>query len=251
MSPPLLLWPPPPDSLAPQDGEVLLVCASLDLPGPTLAALRQTLEPSEVARAERFATAELQARFVASRGLLRRLLGQATGAAPGALRFRYGHQGKPELEPAGAPGGDPAVTFNVSHSQGLALYALARGVALGVDLEAVRGRRSDEVADRFFHPDESAWLRTLPDGERREAFYAIWCAKEAFIKATGNGLSQGLASFSFALGRGGPERLGWLRDDPQGPERWALHPLDPAEGYRAALVTAGHGLRPRGFAWRA
>ena len=228
---------------------MLLVCAPLDLPAPLVAVLRETLDPEERARAARFYTAELQDRFTAGRGLLRRLLGEATFVQPAALRFRYGHQGKPELAPDG-PGGGAGVTFNVSHSQGLALFALARGVAIGVDIEAVRGRRSDEVANRFFHPDESAWLRTLPEESRREAFYAIWCAKEAFIKATGNGLSQGLASFSFALGREGPQRLGWLRDQPDGPARWELHPLDPAAGFRAALVIEGRGLRTRGFAWQ-
>lgn len=249
MSAPLLRWPPLPSSPALQAGEVLLVCAPLDLPAPLLASLRLTLDPEERARADRFYTAELQGRFTAGRGLLRRLLGEATATAPAALRFRYGHQGKPELDPAG-PGGGAGVSFNASHSQGLALFALARGVVLGVDVEAIRGRRSDEVADRFFHPDESAWLRSLPDAARQESFYAIWCAKEAFIKATGNGLSQGLASFKFALGPAGPERLGWTADEPGGPDRWALHVLDPAEEFRAALVTEGRGLRTRCFSWR-
>ena len=249
MNAPPLRWPPlqtPPEPLAPEAGEVLLVCAPLDLPEGLIARLRETLDPIERARADRFVTAQLRSRFVAGRGLLRWLLGWATGAAPAALRFRYGEHGKPALEPQAGTGG---LGFNVSHSQGLALYALSRGVVLGVDLEAVQGRQSDGVADRFFHPDESAWLRKLPDGPRTEAFYAIWCAKEAFIKATGLGLSQGLDSFSFACGPEGPVRLGWLRGDPRGPERFELHRLDPAAGFRAALITEGRGLRTRCFSW--
>ena len=87
MSPPLLRWPPLPSSPALGAGEVLLVCAPLDLPAPLLAALGETLDSEERKRAERFYTAELRGRFTAGRGLLRRLLGQATATDPAALRF--------------------------------------------------------------------------------------------------------------------------------------------------------------------
>lgn len=234
-------WAPPgpggPPALLPAEGEVVLICAPLDLPQEELAGLRATFAPREEARARKFAP-QYRDRWVAGRGLLRRLLARVTGGEAAALRFSYGAHGKPALDPASAPAlaGAP-LTFNVSHSGGLGLYALARGREVGVDVEHIRPRRSDQVADRFFHARESARLRAIADdAARRAAFFAIWCCKEAFIKATGAGLSQSMSSFEFALGDEGPTAVLWHRDDPQAARRWWLTAQRPSPDYAAALV---------------
>ena len=230
-------WAPAVAGLLPNAGEVVLICAPLDLAAEELARLRATFSPHEEARARKFAP-QFRDRWVAGRGLLRRLLGDATGVDPAALRFSYGVHGKPALDPQSAPalpGG--ALSFNVSHSGGLGLYALARGLEVGVDVEQLRPRKTDQVADRFFHPRESARLRAITDEqERRAAFFALWCCKEAFIKATGKGLSQSMSSFEFALGDDGPFAMLWHAGDPQAAARWSVHQAAPAAGYAGALI---------------
>jgi len=246
-------WPPLAAPLLPAPDEVLLVSAPIDLPPERLAALRATFTPHEEKRADRFATEELRSRWTAGRGLLRELLAGALGADARAIRFRYREHGKPELDPSctGALHGQ-ALSFNVSHSRGRALYALARGREVGVDLEEMRPRKSDGVADRFYAPEESAALRALTDDdERRRSFFFIWSAKEAFIKATGLGLSQSLSSFTFALARIAPpaglECASLLapvavqshRGDPLAQARWSVYPLSPAPGFSGALIAEG------------
>jgi 4'-phosphopantetheinyl transferase len=229
--------PQAPVRLLPAEGEVVLVCAPLDVPPDDLARMRATFAPREEARARRFAE-PYRDRWVAGRGLLRRLLAQATSGEPAALQFAYGAHGKPALDPRSIPPleGLP-LTFNVSHSGALGLFAFARGREVGVDIEQIRARRSDQVADRFFHRNESFRLRAIPGEEqRRAAFFAVWCCKEAFIKATGAGLSQSMSSFEFVLGDHGPAAVAWHRDDDRAAARWSVHLLSPSAGYAAALV---------------
>ena len=98
----------------------------------------------------------------------------------------------------------PDFHFNLSHS-GEAVMCAVSGAAVGCDLEAP-GRACDlKLADRFFHPEEKRWLRSLPTEEQADAFFRLWTCKESFVKALGLGLSQPLDSFSVQLA--GPVRL--------------------------------------------
>src|SRR5271156_2129016 len=62
--------------------------------------------------------------WIRSRGVLRVLLGRYLREDPGALRFSTGAHGKPELTRRG-------LSFNLAHSDRLALYAIAETVAVG------------------------------------------------------------------------------------------------------------------------
>src|SRR4051812_15630768 len=129
------------------------------------------LVPSERERAARFAAAADGRRWAAARGILRALLGALTDADPHALRFAEGPHGKPALAvgPRGAPALD--VRFNLSHSGDVALYAVALGREVGVDLELPR-RPVDHVAiaRRIFGEREAERLRALDPQAREQAF---------------------------------------------------------------------------------
>ena len=117
-----------------------------------------------------------------ARGTLRALLGRFLDADPRSLSFAYGPHGKPALE--GVP-----LAFNLSHSADLALIALAREGELGVDVEAIRERVNIEEVATTFAPPETAALLAVPEEARRDAFFAAWTRKEAYIKAIGTGFS--------------------------------------------------------------
>ena len=86
-----------------------------------------------------------------------------------------------------------------SHSGGGLLVACGRDVVLGVDLEREHVRpRALELARRFFHPREAAWLEAQAEAARAPAFLRLWCAKEAVLKAHGRGLAFGLDRLAFA-----------------------------------------------------
>ncbi|MBK3734471.1 4'-phosphopantetheinyl transferase superfamily protein [Azospirillum brasilense] len=222
-------------------GEIQLCYADLRGLAHRLEAFRALLSPDEAARAARFATEELRARCVLRRGLLRHRLGQVLERDPAALSFAYGPMGKPFL-----PGG-PA--FNLADCKDHVLIAIAPGatVELGVDVERLRSVPDAEgIAERFFAPEERAAFAALPEALRDEAFLNGWTRKEAFIKATGQGLSTPLDRFAVELVPGRPARLLGL-DGALGAGRaadWSLFDLRPAPGLVGALAVRGDGWRP-------
>ena len=228
----LPVWPDPPESLALEPGWVHVFSFRLELAGERLEALRRSLSADEQARAARYLREPDGRHFIAARGQLREILSAYTGIPPAGLRFTYTPQGKPALA-EDAPRLAGELRFNLSHSAGLGLLAVAAGREVGVDLEW-SGREVDDAAisTRFFAPGEIATLRALPEPDRRQGFFNAWTRKEAYLKATGLGLALPLDSFSVSLVPGDPPRL----DAPQG--GWSLYALDPAPGYTAALAVA-------------
>lgn len=228
---------PTPACPALPEGEVHVFVAWVDAP-PDADALAW-LSPDERERAGRFHFERDRLRFAAARGHLRILLGSYLGMDPSALRFAYGPQGKPALS------GDAnarRLRFNVSHSGGLALFALTADREVGVDCEQLRPVAGLEaIAERHFSPRERAQLRRVAEPEKPRAFLRAWTRKEAFIKCTGEGASRRLDSFDVTLLDGEPARL--FRVEQPAAARWWLEDLEPAAGYAAALVVQGHPAR--------
>lgn len=206
--------------------------AALDREEEFLCQLEATLSLEEKARANRFHFANDRNRFVAARGVLRELLGQYLQQAPAALEFSYGRHGKPVLAGKEASSG---LCFNLSHSAGLAVYAIAKGRNLGIDTEHVRpASAGDDIAQRYFSTREVNDLRTLPPEERVAGFFHCWTRKEAYLKATGMGLQIPLDSFSVSVLPAKPAQfLGGVE------ARWHMDAFRPAEGYVAAVVYDG------------
>lgn len=117
--------------------------------------------------------------------LLHTALEDALGQKLPPLTFSYNAYGKPII---------PALScdFSVSHTDGCVAVAVARE-AVGIDVERVKNAR-DELAARFFHPQERQWMARQAD--RTRAFYEIWTRKEAYLKMCGTGLHTPLQSFS-------------------------------------------------------
>ncbi len=215
--------------------------ADLDQPPPRIRELAQTLSVDECERAERFHCPEQQNRFIVARGVLRILLGGYLNRAPQALRFCYAEHGKPALDEA-------ALRFNLSHSHTLALYAVALNVPVGIDVEYSRRKVArEQVAARFFAPEEVAALEATPIPLKDRAFFACWTRKEAYLKARGDGVSLPLDSFAVALG----EKAALLRceGDPGEVIRWSLQALDPGPDYAAALCVEGACWQLRCYQW--
>jgi 4'-phosphopantetheinyl transferase len=212
----------------------------LDRPAAHLAELERALAPDERARAARFRAPRHRDRFIAGRGLLRTLLGRYRQAPPEALAFAYGPHGKPSLS---GPGGAHALEFNLAHSEGRGLLAVARH-PVGIDVEVLRDRVDVEaVAASFFSPEELAAFRALPQRDRRRAFFTVWTRKEAFMKATGRGLSEAPAGFAVLAVAGSPALRLVVGGRPEEGLRWSLCDLDVGDGSTAALAVAGRGWR--------
>lgn len=201
----------------------------LEQPPGTVERLKSLLTDDERAKAARYHFPTHRRRSILRRGALRTILAGYLGAEAAELRFVYGPQGKPALaEPTAA------VHFNVSHSGELALMAVGQR-PLGVDLEQWREvADADLVARRFFTPNEVAAQSAARDGN--QLFLRHWTRKEAVIKAVGRGLSMPLNTFDIsAVDAGQIVQI----NEAGGEQRWHVRDLDPAEGYLAALASAG------------
>src|SRR5688572_19095196 len=117
-------WGSPPGALCLGASEIHVWRADLDQTPSTIERLLHNLASDERARAERFYFERDRKRFIVARGVLRAILGGYLKRAPETLSFCYGFHGKPAL--AGEADGD-SIRFNVSHSHGIALYAVCRG----------------------------------------------------------------------------------------------------------------------------
>jgi len=215
----------------------------LDLYPEHIDSLYATLSADERQRSSRFHFDHDRRRYICARGALRQLLSRYLDGAAEDFTFSYGPSGKPSL------GGQfcGALTFNVSHSEALALIAIGRDIELGVDVEAVRALDdADGIASRFFAPRETERLRSLPDGSRPGAFFSCWTLKEAYLKALGSDLAKPLDGFEVTFAPDEPASLLVLGDDRE-TTRWKLKVLAPGAGYTGALATE----RPAGTrCWR-
>jgi 4'-phosphopantetheinyl transferase len=234
----------------PQD-EVHVWRASLYQPQELFACLTHLLSVEERARADRFHFEADRKRCILARGVLRLLLGDCLGMPAEQLEFRYNEFGKPGLALSSLDHElRPSVEFNVSHSGDLVLIALSRGRTLGVDIERMRmDVATEEIATRFFSPNECRDLATVAPDQRCEAFFACWTRKEAYLKARGDGLSLPLEQFDVSFLPGHDPRLIETRHDPAEAYRWTLHALEGGFGYKAALAVEGADWKLKCWEW--
>lgn len=203
--------------------------------------LRQVLSDDERARAARYHFLKDRERFTVARGILRALLGRYLNQEPRRLEFSYGPHGRPALA---GENRTHDLCFNISHSDGLALYAFTRERQIGIDVERIRPEVANEqIAERFFAPQEVESLRALPSDRQPEAFFRCWTRKEAFIKARGEGLSLPLDQFAVSLTPGEPAAIISINGDAETASLWSLRELRPGAGYVGALAVKGHGWR--------
>lgn len=213
------------------------------LASPARAPLLALLDAAERARVERFRFARDRDLYLQSHALVRQVLAMHTGVAPGAFRYAIGPHGRPELA---RPVLSPPLRFNLSHTPGLAVCAVALGRDVGVDVERrTREVDMDLLAGRTLSPDELSGLRTLSPDARRHRFFEHWTLKEAYIKAVGAGMALGLRGITTLPGQGGQGvaglRLQGIDDDAT---RYQLRLHEVGEEHQLAVAVAAEADAP-------
>jgi 4'-phosphopantetheinyl transferase len=198
---------------------------------PAVDALVPVLSPDERERAARFHFDRDRRDYVAAHALVRHVLSRHAPYAPGTWRFDLGTHGKPFVaDPAEAS----PLSFNLSHTSGLVACVVARGPAVGIDVEAVTRRTpSEAVVRKVFAREEVRALESLSEGARASRFADLWTLREAYVKAVGVGLWGPMVPplrFSFDE----PDGLRCHRNDDASPWQFAL--IRPSEGYRIAVA---------------
>lgn len=191
------------------------------------------LSEDERGRASKFRFEKDRSHFIIARGVLRQILGQYLSENPATLTFEYGKNGKPFLP-------KNTLQFNLSHAGGIALIALTKNHNIGIDIEVINKKvEVEKIAKHFFAQGEIDRLMSLSEAQRHEAFFNCWTRKEAFIKATGDGLSFPLDQFEVTLKPDEKAQLLATHFDGKEREKWSLFDIDADEGYKAALAVRG------------
>ncbi len=205
---------------------------ALDIEADAVARYASVLSDSEQRRARRFHFQRDRDRYIVRRGRLRELLAEELGNLPRQVRLACNRFGKPRVD-----GTD--IEFSLSHSAGLALYVIDRGLAIGCDIEwRIPMLATAKLAEQFFAPREVAALAALPAALREEGFFNCWTRKEAYLKALGLGLSVPLGSFAVSLAPGEPAELLQCAGD-KDTGSWSLASLAPAAGLHVAIAARG------------
>ena len=179
------------------------------------------------------AAPDVRRRRLVARIALRLALAERLGRRPAELALARGARGKPEL--AGADG----VHFSVSRCGELCLIAVTSLGPVGVDVERVAPRPElDAIAARRFASEEIAALERLDATGRLVGFYRCWTRKEAYLKATADGLTA-LDAVTVTVG----ERPEILAVRGSAPRPWTLRGVHAGAGVVGAVAVAGaHAL---------
>lgn len=203
-----------------KEGEIHVWRASLDQDDLSAETLFNILSSDERQRSDKFRFDKDRKRFIMSRGILRKILSGYLHKSPDQICFSYGNFGKPALI-AGA-----GLSFNLSHSQGLALYAVTRNREIGIDIEAINENVAiQRIAKKVLTPSETSFLNSLVPRLRPAVFYRYWTRREAFVKASGKGLSVSNEEMAVSL-------------DPR-KKKWSYISLPVIFGYAAAIAVEG------------
>jgi phosphopantetheine--protein transferase-like protein len=174
------------------------------LPLSAAAGEEASLPPTDTERAEAEALAPpLRTSFLARRRLLRRALALRLGIAPADLLIAKDANGAPRITSAR----EPVFVSLASRGELVAIGISDRPV--GVDVELI-DENSPEPAWNILHPREREWLSKQSPETRPESFLALWCAKEAYLKAIGLGLRREPAEIAIsqiAISLGNRQRL--------------------------------------------
>ena len=169
----------------------------LDVTDENLQTFISLLSTSEKIKADRFKFRQHQHRYQAVHGILRIILGRYLKLDPAQINFTHRDRGKPYLTADCNP---LNLQFNLSHSENMAIVGISRDRPIGVDLEKIRPmENAEQLAERFFCASEYALLTQAIPEERDKLFFQLWTAKEAYLKATGEGISGGLNQIEIAL----------------------------------------------------
>lgn len=224
------------------DGHMVVRIVPVSQAMGSLASIERCLDARDRERAARFRFREDRARFILGRGLVRTHLGSCFLQPPETIELAYTDRDRPFFHR------DETVHFSISHTHDLVALALTRGARIGVDLEHLRPPADlPELAKRILSADDLRLFQALPQSEISPAFFRVWTRKEAYLKARGEGITQGLRQFSVSLG---PEEISGVQDhrEKTPTPAWRLHNLPVPADYMGS-VACDDPSRPLDFSF--
>jgi 4'-phosphopantetheinyl transferase len=212
------------------EGHVVVWIARISQVIDSLASLDRCLDPQDRARAARFHFVEDRARFTLGRALIRQSVGAYLDLEPEAIELSYTDLDQPGLK------NDANLHFSISHSHELVAVVLTAHARVGLDVEWMQTNSDlDDLANRIMSATEIETFQKLPPAEKCDAFFRVWTRKEAYLKALGEGISEGLQEISVSLDAGEISSVEDTRDRTSSPA-WRLQSLPVPPEYQACLA---------------
>ncbi|MEM9271335.1 MAG: 4'-phosphopantetheinyl transferase superfamily protein [Cyanobacteria bacterium P01_F01_bin.143] len=228
------VWHNSPEKLTLLPNEIHIWRANLDLPATQIKNLASILSEDEKIRANRFRFEQHRDRFIVGRGRLRQLLGNYLQIKSEQVIFAYSDRGKPSII---SSLNKRSLQFNLSHSQNLALYAFNYQRIIGVDLEYIKDNiEYKQLAQRFFSPQELQLINSYPERTQKTIFFQLWTAKEAYLKATGDGLAGSLDQIEFTLNNNSELNLVATEQAQLPSSHWLIDNFIPQDNFIATVA---------------
>lgn len=203
----------------------------LDSPGNAERFLA-SMSQEERATDQRFLVEPARRLHRIARGMQREVLSSyLPGTSARELRFVSGANGRPALAP---PFDASGLDFNLAHTRGLAVLAVARGGPVGIDVELYDKKVPLQVARRYFSAVEADALEALPRDAQPRRFLRLWTLKEAYLKAVGVGITGGLGSMTFRIDDAGA--CAFERAADVDATRWSFSQFDIAARHIVAVA---------------
>lgn len=204
--------------------------------------LRRMAAPSERIRAQKYRFDADRQRHLAGRALVRAFVARTRGGSPQAVSIREGPRGKPRL--AADQESETDLEFNIAHTANVVVAAFSRTHSVGIDVETLdRTRNLDGLAERVLTGAEWDRWHSLAANAQPAFFFRVWTCKEAFLKATGQGLQRAPRTVECAFDGGTVVGLRDVADyqpssAPDAAERWAVRPFSVTDRVLGAVVRA-------------
>ena len=145
----------------------------------------QLLSDDEKAKSNRFKFLADKERFLTARVVLKLLLEHILGVSQDVINLEISKNGKPFFKNS---------EFNLAHSGDYVLIAISNK-PVGIDVEIPKDDFDfNIILKHTFSLEEITYINQ--NHNRKESFLTLWTRKEALLKATGEGLTDDLTSFS-------------------------------------------------------
>jgi len=189
----------------------------------------EILSAEERARARSFRFPRDRSRFITCHTFLRRLLGGYGSKDPRDVTLLYGRYGKPS-ESSGTQ------HFNMSHCDGMAVFAFSRTDEVGIDVERIRSLPDmHELIGKYGAPEDLRKFAALPAEQLNEVFFRWWTVREAQVKCTGEGLRALEQPIELGEVMVSPLRDTTLSVDGQ---RYRIFKINPGKDFVGALCSS-------------
>jgi 4'-phosphopantetheinyl transferase len=240
-------WPMPPSNLLLKPFEIHVYAADLRQTTEQMVSFEKVLSSDELDRSNWFHLVRDRRRFIAGRGILRVILARYLHNNPSQIIIDYNYRGKPFLLERDKHN---PLYFNLSHSEDLAIFAVTNICNIGIDVEHIRPiKDAKSIATRFFSPSENDGIKYLSEHQENLAFFNLWTCKEAWFKATGDGIDESMNQIEVSFLPNEQPRIIRLFGNEDAAQKWSLFELRPSSGFIGSLAVPEKNVRVTCWHW--